>query len=377
MGATVFAGLLVLVLVSQGQDDTVYAMPHETMGGTAFTDDRVKVPFPLAMAWTLHFSLDDPKLVRNRNSDLAAVIPSAQVVTVDVVSADVPAAFEQTTDVPRPGLEPLDVVVTGPDGPVIRPVLAALSPPQTPESAATLDLADKVVVAVLEQVPPLQTPVVEALSVAPHTQRPSSRSDAPADRIAAPGFEQALPNDAYTVPGTVETNSDALALLPPSAGSLQLPDVATDPAPNVANSNAQLRPPVLDGAVLFEPTAINTPNIETAVGPQVAPRVSRLDVPNFDPPHALAKTAPDALDTAAPTGVLPAVHGTPRETFVTGDRVHLRETPEIESPSLAQYDFGTIGLLREERGLWRRVTIDGQTGWMFADYLSPDRLEGP
>ncbi len=122
-------------------------------------------------------------------------------------------------------------------------------------------------------------------------------------------------------------------------------------------------------------TSLQSPEIATEPGAfQSVPDAgqSTLDTSVHDPPTRA--TPPTRTDPQRP-GTAPPRQIVSRIVRITGDRVFLREAPGLESAPVAQFDTGTLALMQEIRGQWRRVTVAGQTGWMFEDYLQPNAFD--
>lgn len=175
---------------------------------------------------------------------------------------------------------------------------------------------------------------------------------APAVQLTLPAFE-----------GTA-----AELALPPDAGDSMPPRTVTDP------TDLRLRV-VQDSAIADGTTPAKPVTALARVAPLTeVPKVSAfVETPPTTP--ALVRFGPPRFDAPTPQPDLPDAARRVTEARVTGDRVHLRVAPSINARSLEQYDTGTRALIRERRGAWRRVFIDGQAGWMFATYLSPNDVE--
>ncbi len=71
--------------------------------------------------------------------------------------------------------------------------------------------------------------------------------------------------------------------------------------------------------------------------------------------------------TSVPKGAYAVVNNP-----VAGQRLNLRTGPSAEADSLGKYDNGTTVSVEERLGVWYRVSVNGQTGYMQGAYLLPD-----
>lgn len=136
-------------------------------------------------------------------------------------------------------------------------------------------------------------------------------------------------------------------------------------------------------AMPFSSSVEQRPARAPAAGP-VAAQVSLIDiatpaVPNTSVPQPVAANLPlpftlPFLPAARPAARVPDGPKT-RIVRVTGDRVFLRRDANGSAEPIDQFDTGTAALLREVRGKWRRITVGGETGWMFESYLQPNTLD--
>ena len=153
----------------------------------------------------------------------------------------------------------------------------------------------------------------------------------------------------------------------------------------------------LDPAQPSRVTGASTPDALRLPDASGSQPVSEQPLPSAPPqstaPEQLAMRAPSReiqlrlREDRPPRQIDPIVQGAPgasalpfanratQRAVVTGDRVFLRTAPALNAEPLAQYDTGASALITEERGDWRRVVIEGQTGWMFFDYLTPSDIE--
>ena len=114
--------------------------------------------------------------------------------------------------------------------------------------------------------------------------------------------------------------------------------------------------------------------------PEVAGQLQNLSQPavpelGLIPPVSRAATRPQQpidIGFAQASSLPPDAAWLPIPARVTGDAVHLRRGPAITDDSITQFDAGSFALIHETRGPWHRVRIEGETGWMFGQFLSPD-----
>lgn len=91
---------------------------------------------------------------------------------------------------------------------------------------------------------------------------------------------------------------------------------------------------------------------------------------------ARAETAPAPTPSAGPASILEAIPSPSFEPAVivsdNGKYVNLREGPSTDTRSIAQYAPGTkVACAFVEGETWLSVRVNGVTGYMMADYLTP------
>jgi uncharacterized hydrophobic protein (TIGR00271 family) len=123
-------------------------------------------------------------------------------------------------------------------------------------------------------------------------------------------------------------------------------------------------------------------------GPTVAPTATASPAPTNTPSPTITPTAEATAfvtETPAPTwsptpAWTPTATAAPRTALVTyAYGLNLRAEPSADSELLGQLSQGQDvvlleGLVSDERGAWQQVQVDGQSGWVLADYLED---EGP
>ena len=113
---------------------------------------------------------------------------------------------------------------------------------------------------------------------------------------------------------------------------------------------------ILFGGSSSEPDQMQAvASIEATASPVIASAI----------PTAAIVSTPQATPTAAPPEALE-----PLEGYVNADELYMRDTPSSNGEIINTYTYGQpLSILGEESG-WYHVSIDGQEGYMSADYVS-------
>ena len=315
MGATLFLGLTFVALITQGEPETVYANPKETMHYTRLDRAPRDMVRTRQAAWPAPVFLND----RDQQTDAARLpAPSAAGRAVEARSA-APAVPALVTDVA--GFAP--IAAAG-----VMDVMIAPRPSRQQGTAS---------------------------------QRLEFR-DAPVSAIVARGADpyglsmQGLGIVSMAAPGPA-----------PRPGPV---DAAIRPDPNLRPS------PAKHGPAEANPVFEAAPDRVTVFGaPQRAMPEGSVEMPG----RSVSKPAPALPRRASATSRAvistddraPVPQPGPERARVDGDGVFLRVAPALNAETVGQYDRDTIARIYEERGRWLRVEIEGQYGWMFGRYLAP------
>ena len=374
MGATVFGGLLVLTLITQGQPEIEYAVPYETMDGLEFTDEPRDVSRVPPLAWTLHFTLADDPVDTEQKETMRAPSPAGSIAAADVQAARRPEPSPAVEGPALPGQEPFDAVVPAPLRQVTDRTAGAFG--AIPRVGVVYQVASDELSKVVAQfmVDALDAPAGGVLpdgsDALDQTLAFAVRPDLPTPATDEPFSSQPRPPNNIRLQSTV-----AVPLAPLDDGFRHVhrprdPDVALRSADSPASPSAA-------GQASVATRPADQPDVLAGVSGQAQP--TSVPLGHRSVPGAFTRPRPAVPPATLPlppsASGLPRLAPKPRPALVTGDFVFLREAPFAGAAPLGQFDIGTEALLLEERGLWRRVTIGDLTGWMFVDYLSPNALE--
>jgi uncharacterized membrane protein YidH (DUF202 family) len=140
---------------------------------------------------------------------------------------------------------------------------------------------------------------------------------------------------------------------------------------------AQLNPPPPTRFVIASPTITRT--LATSQTPLVTASFTALPSLTFTPTPlpSLTHTPTIAPLVVSPTRGIPTETRTPTAspcTVTARQNVNLRESPSLNATRLTTIPFNTVlaASAKSEDGNWWRVTFEGQTGWVSAEFVNAD-----
>ena len=60
-----------------------------------------------------------------------------------------------------------------------------------------------------------------------------------------------------------------------------------------------------------------------------------------------------------------------QEMIVKGNAVNLRQAGARDSRAIAKLNYGTKVMVTDTKGPWSHVTVNGQEGWVYSQFLVP------
>jgi cell wall-associated NlpC family hydrolase len=82
-----------------------------------------------------------------------------------------------------------------------------------------------------------------------------------------------------------------------------------------------------------------------------------------------AEPEPAPVSTPAPAPASTAVQG-----YITGNDVRFRSGPSTRDDILGEYNYGTVLTITGSSGEWKAVTINGQSGYVYGQYVAEGRV---
>ncbi len=373
MGATLFFGLTATALVLAGQPDMDFANPEVTMAETGYRSELPMVAFVLPVPWSLPPLLNDVALDKDKR--LALGMPSTEeqaFAPLTLPPFDVTLERAAHPKLPPPTVQDFDQLVLREDARLVRDVPRmpdVLLDREPPKLEVSVPIVAPLPELFSENPAPLHLPEDQPLELAiPSASEPNQpREPEQLARLAPPDVSIQSETRPASSPKALISNSEAQAS---TADSLNLNQTDNPSAPP-------------DRAISAKPAKAPAQRIHLVQNPAPKPKATQTSpfqqepvLPELDlAARAHSPVLQHVRPLRPPPGTfgetLPETSSASRPARVTGDAVSLYNAPSRNTAPIARFEWGAYAVILEERGDWRRVTIEGRTGWMAAQFLKP------